>query len=960
MVSIRFLLFFKGYINRSVFLFCLSYSTGVLSQIHTFNKYDIQGSLDTNSSTISIHQTIEFSNPSDEAIIELYLLDWMNAYRDSQSPLSKRLTENFNRRFYLSRDNKKGYTQIQSLNIDEKEVQFQRLADKPDVIKVLLSDFIKPDQKININVVYRVKLPDNRFTGIGVKNKMSYTLRDWYIAIAPFIDGEWLLHSNLDLNDNSHLPSTYSFKWILPAGIHVASDAIQKSSFSNDSFRQVEYVATAITNVDFVFSFRKLFDAFELPNGRTIETDILPSTLDRGQIEGSIEKIDNFILETFARHTHPKQLVLQLDHDKNPFYGLNLLPNWINLYSDVLRFELEFLKSHLSSYLNNLPIDKRKESWIIGGMQVYILIKYIEEYYPDLKFLGTLSKLKILKNYSWNNLDFNKSYLLYVQAVEAAQLHQPDKLSKEKLHRENHLRSTPYRVGIGFRYLEEYFKDELPEVEFEHILKEYFSNQFRIYDFDKKRRLANYFQERVDTDLSWFFEDYLGSDFAFDAGISSLKKNNDAVEFDLREKNDKKVPVKVSLLSKDKKVLESHWIKLKGQDTTLVWKNSNKAHYLSINPELALPESNRNNNWRKVKSLSNLKPLKFELGFDIDDPTRTQIFYIPWTKYNRYDGVTLGAKIFNTQEKKQFFEFDTEPLYSVLEDTFVGNAKFSLNHFRDNKINFRQVYTLYFNTFHYDTRLRYGIIRPSVRWDFRTADLRSRKKHFAELSFYSVAFDNRANQELSIPDYDILNLRYNYSNREAINYFTLESNVEHSRKFSKVHFELDYRKLRPNGTQIGARVFIGKFLSNIPTESYFHFKISRATDYLFRYNIYGRSEASGFFSQQHINLEGGFKTDFEIDWSDDFILATNLHYGLWRYVELYADLGLTRNKAKKTRTYYGAGIRLNIVPDFFELYFPIVDNTQYYFNNNSYAKHIRFTFFLHPNIFKELVSRRWE
>lgn len=959
MILIRFLLFTSRYNNYSLFLYCLFHFTSVSSQIHTFNEYEIQGSLDTNGGTIFVHQTIEFSNPSEEPIIELYLLDWMNAYSDSQSPLSKRLAENFNRRFYLSPDSKKGYTQIQALTIDEKEVQFQRLVDKPDVIKVLLSDFLKPAHKISIKIVYQVKLPDNRFTGIGIKNRTSFTLRDWHLTIAPFLDGNWLLHSNLDLNDNSHLPSNYVFKWTLPAGIHVASNAVQKSSFSDDTFRQVEYVATAITNVDFVFSYRKLFDAFELPNGRTLETDILPSTLDRGQIEESIIKIDNFILETFARHTHPKQLVLQLDHDKNPFYGLNLLPNWIDLYSDVLRFELEFLKSHLSSYLKSLPIDKRKENWIIGGMQIYILIKYIEEYYPDLKFLGTLSKLKILKNYSWNNLDFNKSYLLYVQAVEATQLHQTDKLSKEKLHRENQLRSTPYRVGIGFRYLEEYFRDNLSEVEFEHILKEYFSSQFRIYVFDKKRKLADYFQERVNTDLSWFFEDYLNSDLAFDAEISSLKKQEDKVRFDLLEKNDKKIPVKVSLLSKDKKIIDSHWIQLKGRDTTLVW-NSNKAHYLSINPELALPESNRNNNWRLVKTLSNLKPLKFELGFDIDDPTRTQIFYYPWSKYNRYDGITLGARIFNTQEKKQFFEFDTEPLYSVLEDTFVGNAKISLNHFRDNKLNFRQRYTFYFNTFHYDTRLRYTILRPSVRWSFRTADLRSRKRHSAELSFYSIAFDNRANQELRVPNYDILNLRYIYSNREAINYFTLESNFEYSKKFSKAHLELDYRKLRPSGTQIGARFFIGKFLSNKPTDSYFHFKISRATDYLFGYNIYGRSDASGFFSQQYINLEGGFKTDFEIDWSDDFIMATNLHYGLWRYIELYADLGLVRNKANETRTYYGAGIRLNIVPDYFELYFPVFDNSQYYLNNNSYAKHIRFTFFLHPNIFRELGSRRWE
>ena len=951
--------------TKAFFLFLVGFFLVVLTSPIWSQSFRTQYTIDAELKKASdyriiVNQKIRFFNPTNETTNTIYLLDWSNAYKDSQTPLSKHLAEDFNRRFYLSSINTKGFTIVNSIVSDSVELDFQRLKDQPDIIKVLLPDFLHPNQSLIINLQYQIKIPSNRFTGIGVKNGERITLRNWYITLAPFIDGDWLLDSELDLSDNSTLPSDFRINWTLPRGTHVASNLILDNSVSDSLYRKCKFIGSNLTSADFVFSYRKLFEQFKLINGRTIETDIIPSSLSKDELNRLVEKIDNFIIERMAMHWHPKQMVLQLDHDKNPFLGLNLLPRWLDLYPDGFRFELEFLIAHLRSYLHNIPINKRKNHWIIGGLQTYMMIKYVEEYYPNLKFIGNISKIKLFESYEWGNLNFVDSFLLFVQAVEASQSFQPDALSKEKLTRTNQQTISPYRVGTGLVYLEEYFEENVPDVDFRHIIREYTSFMFRKSGTGKSRDFSSFFQARTDKKLDWFFDTYLNDDQNYDLSIKNFEKSRDQFEITLEEKNGKSLPVKVSFLNNEKEEIEFTWVHLdKNEPRNFSW-SVNDGVYIAVNPFLTLADSNLKNNWRRIKTKADIKPIKLKLGFDIDDPTKTQIFYYPWTKYNRYDGVTIGGRFFNTQEKKQTFEFDFEPLYSIKEDTFVGNAQIVFNSFRDNKIKYRDQYSIYFNTFHYNTGLRYSVIKPTVRWFFRPSNLRSRKGHLGEISLYSVRFDTLGDTPSLVPNYDILSLRHMFSNREVIDYFTFESNIEFSSGFTKASFNLDYRRLQHNGSQLGLRFFMGKFLINSLNDPYFHFRLSKPVDYLFRYNVFGRSDDTGIFSQQFIKGDGGFKTDFIDGISDNFLSSINAYFGIWKFVELYGDFAIQKSKESRTKTFWDSGIRLNIVPDYFELYFPIVAKGSTPITEHGYLNNVRFTFFLHPNVFRELFNKRWE
>ena len=90
----------------------------------------------------------------------------------------------------------------------------------------------------------------------------------------------------------------------------------------------------------------------------------------------------------------------------------------------------------------------RRDHWIIGGLQTYLMIKYIEKYYPEEKYLGSVGGFKLMKAYTLADIDFKESFWMYYEFMERANLHQSDLLPKDELVKFNEKIGSPYHVGI--------------------------------------------------------------------------------------------------------------------------------------------------------------------------------------------------------------------------------------------------------------------------------------------------------------------------------------------------------------------------------------------------------------------------------------------------------------------------------------------------------------------------------
>ena len=176
--------------------------------------------------------------------------------------------------------------------------------------------------------------------------------------------------------------------------------------------------------------------------------------------------------------------------------------------------------------------------------------------------------------------------------------------------------------------------------------------------------------------------------------------------------------------------------------------------------------------------------------------------------------------------------------------------------------------------------------------------------------------------------------------------------------FGKIAGEYEYRRLFENNHQLNFRFYAGAFLYNNTNSNYYSFALDRPTDYLFDYNYYGRSENTGFFSQQLIIAEGGFKSKLDTSFANQWMTTVNASYNIWNWLEVYGDAGFL-NKNSKEQFVYDSGIRLNLVTDYFELYLPVYSTLGWEVGQARYNEKIRFVITLSPKILFNLFNRKW-
>ena len=906
--------------------------------------YDIDAVIDSTGRKITIRQKISLKNLPSELGDTLYFTDWSNAYSSTKSPLAQRFIEEYDRSFYLSNKSKLGSTSINSITVNDMQTQWEREESQPDIIKVVSDSHKNDTNAIVISLNYEVILPDVKFTGYGYHSENQALLRYWYIALSSIFDNQWKNYSHLNLDDYSIQAAAYNLRLKVSDDITVQSNLIKNKSedgvhyFSGKSNREVLVY----------YSQDNPFQALKINNDRSFLTNIFKESEDRDLPIDVAKKIDDFVSEVFDFKGENKFLIPALVYDNNPFFGLNDLPKFLAPFKDSFLEEISLLKSYLHFYLsNNLPIDLRQDHWIIGGLQTYLMIKYIETYYPEQKFLGRLGNFKLMKAYTLADIDFNESFWMYYEFMERANLQQSDLLPKDQLVKFNEKIGSPYHVGVGLRYVEHYIGKE----SLDRTLKEYLNQT------GKPLSMTDLLKKYSPKNIDWFKNFYLEERLPTDLKIKRVKRNKDSIVVSLSKYSDNNIPFVLGQV-KDDIILDQQWIENMGTVSTVTLNNL-KPDYIVINPEIRLPETNKNNNWKYVKNFLNLKPIQFNFLRDYQSPKRNQMYYNPVVNYNYYDGLSMGSRFYNKSLLIQKFVFELMPQYSSLQNDLVGSVKMSYRMNNNGKSNYITTFNFFGSSYHYLDNLRYQVIRPGINLFFRTPDFRSNKRSILSLNYFSVKRDSPLDP-ITTPNYELFYLNYTKSNRGALKYTNFDAGIQFSKKFTKIEMSYDYRRILPNGSQLTARFFAGKFLEHNQREStFFDFNLNRPQDYLFRYKYFGRSEDDGVFSQQIEMAEGGFKSLLLPATANDYLLSTNLTVGIWKWFEAYTDLGVVKNHKRTPHFFYGSGLRLNVLPDYLELFFPLHSSNGWEFGDDPYQTKIRFILTFSPKQLTNLFSRRW-
>ncbi|WP_299129231.1 metalloprotease [uncultured Winogradskyella sp.] len=922
----------------------------------------IKANVDVETKTINITQTIDYKNTSSDTLKTLYISDWNQSYSTKSTPLAKRFEEEFTTKFHLAKKKQRGFTLIASIfNLnDNRTVAYSYLKAHPDVLKVDVKTPVLPNESFNLVLNYTLVLPDATFTGYGITKNKDFQLKHWYLTPVVY-NGKWQYYSNKNLDDIFIPKSDIIIEITHPINYKATSELDLITTRSDLKNKTLTTILSGKDRVDSYLSINKF------PDFKFVQTDnfVVVSNIEEKGLTGPekaiiADRITQFLSKNLGNYPHKKLLVTAMDYGKDPLYGLNQLPSFFRPFKSQFQYELKLLKTALRQYLDNiLMLNPRKEHWLSDGIQVYYMMKYVETYYPDTKLLGTLADVWGIRAFHAADLDFNFQYFLYSMEIARKNRDQPLNTSKDSLIKFNANIAGKYKAGLGLAYLDDFTTDLDLDQELTSFLKASKLKPVAIDSFE------TFIKTKTNKNVDWFFKDYVGSRKKIDFKISKVKTTQDSIHLTIKNKRVNDMPVSLFKLNNDS-VIGKLWVEnIKGTKTVSILKDSTTKFVLDYYNRI--PEFNQRDNYKAVSgSFLNNKPLQFRLFKDIEDPYYNQVFLMPLVEFNNiYDGLTLGTKFYNKTILRKRLNYRISPQYATRSKSLTGSVSAFYTHNLENQNLFNITYGISAGYRSFAQDAFFTRIRPSVTFSFRDdSDFRRDKVDRISARYVSISRELGSEaiiEDLDEPDYGVFNLRYSHFNPGIINFSRFNADFQVAERFSKLSASYEFRKLTKSNRNINFRLYAGMFLDNNtdPTSNFFSFALDRPTDYLFDLSYLGRSEDSGLFSQQIIIAEGGFKSMLETPFANQWMTTANFTTSIWRYIQAYGDFGLVKNKFSPAEFVYGSGIRLNLVEDYLELYFPIYSSLGWEIAQPNYDERIRFIISVDPQVLLGLFRRKW-
>lgn len=897
------------------------------------NTITIKADFNSDKDELKIQQEIVFFNNSDSILNHIYLHNWANSFRNRKTPLSKRLIKDFKKELYFAKPDEIGFTTIKNLTIDFENVVFNEVPNQADIIDIQLNTPLLPSQKRTITIAYILKIPDAKFTSYG-KTATGYHLRFWYMTPAIY-QNEWKLMSNLNTDDLFENTTDFTIEIQIPKPYVLESNLYQyETKKENDT----EYYLVGKNKTNVILSINKTaqLKTYKV-NDIAIYTDILNDKIDDTKCVDILSRELLFIEKYLGKYPHKEIYIDKITQDKTPIFGLSQLPSFIRPFTEEFKWDITLFKAISTAYLeNNMLLNLREDYWLLDGIQNYLMIEYIETFYPEMKLLGKISDKWFLKSFNISKLKFNEKYPLIYQFVSRQFLDQALDTPVDSLSNFNRKIANKYKAGLAIKYLKNYLGDSILNNSIRELYQQNDSKLISTTDF------RNIITKNTSKKMDWFFGDFIKTNKKIDYTIDKVFLEKDSLKVSIKNKRNITAPVLLYGLN-DKEIIFKKWFTDIDAIKTVTISNQN-INKVALNYENSYPELNTLDNWKRVKKKIFNKPLKFNLIKDIDDPYYNQLFYQPNVSYNFYNGLILGVKLHNKPLIKRNLEASFAPAYATKSSTVIGQFSLLLNQYFEETSIYRIRYGISGLTLDYAPNLSYRSFMPFVNIEFKRKDLRDATTEV--LSARMVHIDKEVLPTAIKSDqdnYNVISINYSFTNPDIIKEIRYSFSTEVAKNFSKIAADIRFRSLTTSDTQLDFRLFIGTFLSNKTTDDYFSFGLDRANDYLFQLNYFGRSESTGFFSQQFIIAEGGFKSVLPTRFANQFMASFNSSIGLWKWIEFYNDVAFLKSRNSPVFFAYNNGIRLNFVHQILEVYFPLYSNNGWEISQGNYQEKIRFT-----------------
>ena len=906
-------------------------------------QYDeIDAQVDPLSGLIQVKQLFRYTNHGNTALDTLYLYDWNHAYSDTSTPLAVKLAEEFNFKFEKSQPDEKGYTKIQNFRSYLGILNWHRLEKQKDIIAIHLADPIQPKDSFEFTALYSIKLPANHFTGYGIDNNDEISFRNGFLQFVDLgLDGKWNLDSNYGFNDRTALRSSTKFTICFPEYYTIIPSI--KGAFQNGCWQSNDQIQGDLT---FYLQKTSDFKSFRSSNFEILSdmAEDIETTYAGVEIT---ERMKKFAEDFFGNLSNKYFLIDSEFYNQNPIVGFDFLLNTFRSISKEVQFELKTIQVLMRKLVKNkFPDNYRQNKWLADGLSHYLFMRYVDTYFPKLRLIGNLADFPPLKTYQFAQAPFSFKTNLQAAFVYRRNLAQPLNTPIQDL--------TKYNRKIALRSRSALWIKILEETESKEQVDAFIFNLFTSKNQLNPLTIQNHFELFFEDRAKWFYKGYCTNNRLTDYEIRQILRSDNLVEVEITNHTATQTPVKLNSYSKNK-LLSSIWMPGGVKKQLLVF-DKTKIDKLVINPEQLVLETNTNNNNIRLNNIFTKRDRKLHLFEDIPSSHYASTFVAPNLTFNAYDGVLLGMVIHNGLILRQPTTLYFFPQYATKEMSLSGS--FSIRHrsyFQKNKLA-SITYGFGAESFHFNTNQRYYRFNPQIDATFRPEGLESNKRSIVGVELMSL-FQEDQNKDITAGDFNT-SISYLYRDSSSSSSEGIGVALQMGNSFTKFSASYRNRKYYSEGKQYSYRFFIG-ILSDSNNSGNFDFGISRVNDYSFKYNLLGRSETSGFFSQQYILAEGGFKSFFPTQTVNQWMVSANFNTTLWRSLEAYSDIGLVKNRGNKKYFIYDTGLSINLIQDYLAIYFPLYSNLGWEIDDKSYSSKIRFTLSVQASDLLSLFTRSW-
>ncbi len=889
--------------------------------------------LDENKYVAHVKQKIVFQNKLSRPVDSIKLLSWVNAYRNSRTPLGKRKLQERKTALYFTNKEQLGY--IQNLRIDFSNVKSYS-DERGENIYLRLKEPLLQNNKITLDLEYDIHIPSSEFTGYGY-GENRILLKYFFIVPDGFENNRLSEKSYLDLDENQNNNSYWNISFE-KGPYFIQSNLFQKDNynFSGVLNEDPEILISHMDNTKMSFDVEGQKITLDLGYSASSEEQANMAFLVPLQLKFIKNKIGTLPGKIFISE-HAK--------DKNAFIGSDDIKfhKWkFKFFSDAEKTDFNYFSMISQNIINqSFQADKNNDHWLYNGLKTYLEIEYLKKNYGDKKLLGDIPdqvrlwKIKPLKWFEISKIMLTDRYGLAYDYILNQNLDQKINTRLQDLSKFNITAISNFETGLIFSMLQDKTNN------FDKFITQF------IAENKGKRVNSKEFLDQLNistNQTSEFLENFVQHKNRVNFKLKSFKKTDDnQLELKITKNTPLKIPFKIDAEDYNGKI-NSYWFNTTESTEKQIYRIPNDSiKKISLNNDYTFPEANFRDNYLYTQGLfSNMKKIRFKLVTDIPNPEYNEIYVAPRLSWNNYDKFLLGMRFTNKSLLDRKFIYSVIPYYSTGTSQITGSAGVSYQFMPANSFFRSWLFAANGSYFHYDYNLPYKKVNFLTSINFAK---NPRSQVSRNLGFSYSYFERELSPALiarnDYSKYNLWNISYSYSDNKAIHENYLVTNFQWMEDFQKLSAEYYLRWEYAKNKKLMVRFFGGAFIENNTRNSLFNFGLSRVSNYAFSYGLLGQSATEGVLSQQYILAEGGFKSDFK-NFVNSWLVSTNVDAHLWKMFNVYADAGLYKNKGQNTEFIWDSGIKLKVIPDFLEIYFPVQSSLGFEPSFKGYGSRIRY------------------